>query len=475
MVRALFGALILSLLVSRLAMAAEAVTEKPNVLFISVDDMNCDLGCYGHPQVKSPNIDRLAARGVCFDRAYCQFPLCSPSRSSLMTGLRPDTTKVYDLKKHFREVLPEVVTLPQLFQKHDYFVARVGKIYHYGNPGQIGTPGLDDPVSWHEAINPRGRDKDEESKIINRTPGRGLGSSFTFLPADGTDEEQTDGKVATEVIRLMEKQGDRPFFLAAGFYRPHCPYVAPKKYFDLYPLESISVPEVSKEWAAGVPRPALASTRPWPSFGVSREQAIESKRAYYAAISFVDSQIGRLLDALDRLQLTDKTIIVFWSDHGYHLGEHGLWMKQSLFENSARAPLIIASPSQKAKGQGSPRVVEFVDIYPTVADLAGLKPPENLAGVSVRPLLDEPKAKWERPAYTQVMRGQFPGYTVRTERYRYTEWNGGKNGVELYDYEVDPAEEKNLAAEPKYADTVATMKKLLPPLAATGSDTAKSL
>ena len=187
-----------------------------------------------------------------------------------MTGLRPDTTKVYDLKKHFREVLPDVVTLPQLFQKNDYYVARVGKIYHYGNPGQIGTPGLDDPVSWHEAINPRGRDKDEESKIINHTPRRGLGSSFTFLPADGTDEEQTDGKVATEIIRLMEKHRDRPFFLAAGFYRPHCPYVAPKKYFDLYPLSSIGVPEVSDEWAAGVPQPALAST---PAMAVVRRVA----------------------------------------------------------------------------------------------------------------------------------------------------------------------------------------------------------
>jgi uncharacterized sulfatase len=444
---------------------AAAADKKPNVLFISVDDMNNNLGCYGHPHVKSPNIDRLAARGVRFDRAYCQFPLCSPSRTSLMTGLRPDTTQVYDLQKHFRNVLPNVVTLSQLFKNNGYFAARVGKIYHYGNPGQIGTPGLDDPPSWDVAINPRGRDKDEESKLTNYTAKRGLGSSFTFLAAEGTDEEQTDGKVATEVVRLLEENKDKPFFIAAGFYRPHCPYIAPKKYFDLYTLASVKMlPHTSGE-RRGAPAPAFGSTRPWPWFGATEQQGNETLRAYWATISFVDAQVGRLLDALDRLKLADNTIVVFWSDHGYHTGEHGLWMKMSLFENSARVPLIIAAPG-RAVGKASPRVVELLDLYPTLADLAGLKPPSNLAGASLRPLLDNPDAEWRRPAYTQLKRAQFHGYSVRDDRYRYTEWDGGNRGVELYDYETDPKELQNLAEDAKHSATASRMKTLLQKIAA---------
>jgi uncharacterized sulfatase len=444
------------------APATGAATDKLNVLFIAVDDMNNDLGCYGHPQVRSPNIDRLAARGTRFEKAYCQFPLCSPSRVSIMTGLRPDTTRIFDLSTDFRKTsLPDVVTLPQAFMQAGYFAARVGKIYHYGNPGQIGTSGLDDPASWNKAINPSGRDKREESQIINHTPGRGLGSSLSLLAADGTDEEQTDGLVATEAIRLMEEHQDRPFFIAAGFYRPHCPYVAPKKYFDLYPLENVRLPAVSREELKLAPEAAFSSTRPWPWFGVKEQQAREALQAYHATISFVDTQVGRLLDALDRLKLTERTIVVFWSDHGYHVGEHGLWMKQSLFENSARVPLIISTPNQKARGQASPRTVELVDVYPTLADLAGLKPPANLHGESLRPLLDDPQQAWKNPAFTQVWRGSFPGHSVRTDRWRYTEWAGGNQGRQLYDYQTDHQESKNLADDPQHAETVAQLQSLV--------------
>jgi uncharacterized sulfatase len=441
--------------------SSAAEKARPNVLFIAVDDMNNDLGCYGHPLVKSPNIDKLAKIGTRFDRAYCQFPLCSPSRTSLMTGLRPDTTQVYDLQKHFRDVIPDAVTLSQMFKNNGYYAARVGKIYHYGNPGQIGTDGLDDPASWDHKVNPSGRDKAEEKLVTNHTPKRGLGSSLSFMRAEGADEEQTDGMVATEIIKLMEENKDKPFFLAAGFYRPHCPYIAPKKYFDLYPIEKITMPQGSWDYLNNVPQPALASTNPWPWFGVTEQESREALQAYWATISFVDAQVGRLLDALERLKLADNTVVVFWSDHGYHVGDHGLWMKQSLFERSARVPLIIAAPGQQAKGTVTGRTVELLDIYPTLADLCGLTPPKNLAGKSVRPLLDNPEVAWEKPAFTQVWRGGYPGHSVRTERYRYTEWDGGKKGAQLYDYSKDPEEKQNLVDDPAYAQALVELKPLV--------------
>lgn len=442
---------------------ASAAPAKHNVLFIAVDDMNNDLGCYGHPFVKSPNIDRLAARGLRFDRAYCQFPLCSPSRSSLLTGLRPDTTRVFDLQYHFRQGLPDVVTLPQLFMRNGYYVARVGKLYHYGNPGDIGTSGLDDRASWTERFNPAGRDKTAlEPDIMNYTPKRGLGAAMAFL-ADptGTDAEHTDGKVAAQTIQLLEAHKDKPFFIAAGFYKPHCPWVTPKKYFNLHPLSEIALPPITPQTTNDYPTLALASTRPWPYFGVTPDQARECKRAYYAAISFVDAQIGRVLEAVDRLGLRENTIIVFWSDHGYHLGEHGLWFKQSCFEESARVPLIIAVPNQKTAGQACSRPVELVDLYPTLADLAGLAPPDHLEGFSLRPLVADPQAAWDHPAYTQVQRGATPGHSVRTDRWRYTEWGFGAKGEELYDHNNDPQELHNLAHDAKYAGVVAELKALL--------------
>jgi len=441
-----------------------AADKKPNVLFIAVDDMNTDLASYGSPTVKSPNIDRLAAQGVRFEHAYCQFPLCSPSRSSLMTGLRPDTTRVFDLQYHFRQGLPDVVTLPQMFMKAGYYAGRVGKIYHYGNPGDIGTSGLDDPASWQEVVNPAGRDKTAlELDVINYTPNRkGLGSSMAYLSDKvGKDEEHTDGKVATEAIRLLEKHKDQPFFLAVGFYKPHCPWITPSKYFDLYSLGEIHLPEIAPDYRSTVPAPALASTRPWPYNGITPGQAVECKRAYYAAISFVDAQIGRVLDAVDRLGLRDNTIIVFWSDHGYHLGEHGLWFKQSCFEEAARVPVIISTPGMASAGKTSPRYVELLDLYPTLADLAGVTPPAGLEGVSLRPLLEQPDAKWGRPAFTQVERAGFAGHSVRTDRWRYTEWDFGKKGAELYDQSSDPQELHNLIQEEKYAPVVAELKALL--------------
>jgi uncharacterized sulfatase len=436
---------------------------KKNVLFISVDDMNNDLGCYGNPIVKSPNIDRIASQGIAFANAYCQYPLSSPSRSSLLTGLRPDKTRVFDLTYHFRQDMPDIQTLPQMFIKNGYYVARVGKIFHYGNPGDIGTNGLDDKASWIERFNPAGRDKTSlELDVINYTPKRGLGSSMAYYSDKiGADNEHTDGKVATETIKLLSKHKEKPFFIAAGFYKPHCPWITPGKYFELYRPDQMKLPEISDETQKAYPAPALASTNPWPYFGITAFHALECKLAYYAAISFVDAQIGRLLDALDSLGLADNTMVVFWSDHGYHLGEHGLWFKQSCFEESAKCPLIISVPGSKKTGLICRRTVELVDIYPTLAEMTGLTPPAGLEGFSLVRLLKNPGAKWNHPAYTQVQRGQNPGHSVRTERWRFTEWKSGEMGVELYDEINDPKELNNLAGDPKYVDIVKEMKALL--------------
>jgi iduronate 2-sulfatase len=443
--------------------ASAQQTRRPNVLLIMADDLNNDLGTYGHRLVKSPNIDRLAARGVRLDRAYNQFPLCNPSRASLLTGLRPDTIRVYDLQTLFRSAVPDVVTLPQMFKRSGYAVARVGKIYHYGNPGDIGTSGLDDPASWDTVVNPRGIDKDEETQLTNLTPKRGLGSSLSFYASPAPDEEHTDGKVASETIALIEKHKDRPFFIAAGFYRPHCPFIAPRKYFDLYPLDRIPAPEFSAEAVRTVP-PAALFTNP-PNWDVSEQGQRESIQAYYASISFLDANVGRLLDALDTRGLTENTIVVFMSDHGYHLGDRGQWMKQTLFERSARAPVIVAGPGVAARGRASTRIVEFIDLYPTLAELARVEAPRGLEGRSLVALLKDPTAAWNHPALTQVQRGpaadRFMGYSIRTEKWRYTEWDSGKRGAELYDEAADPNEMHNLAGDEKHRETVAELQRML--------------
>ncbi len=437
---------------STLAAAAPMIgasARKKNVLFIASDDLNNCLGCYGHPIVRSPNIDRIAKSGVHFEHSYCQFPLCSPSRSSLMTGMAPDTTGIYELKTHFRKNLPDVVTLSQLFQKNGYFAARSGKIYHYGVPNDIGTSGLDDPPSWNKVINPAGVDHTREELLLtNYTPDRGLGGAISYHASEARDDQQTDGMTAEAIIEMMSQHQKDPWFLGAGFYRPHVPWVAPAKYFDLYPMDRIQAPpfdesemHIAPEWAYFT-KPA--------NWGMSVQQRREAIRAYYACITFMDAQVGKLLDALDKMKLTDNTTIVFWGDNGYHLGEHGQWMKQTVFEQASRIPLIFGGAGVPSKGHGSKRTVELLDIYPTLAQICELQDtPKNLQGTSLGPLLKNPDAAWDKPAISQVSRAgqgkRVMGYSLRTERYRYSMWNDGSEGEELYDYQSDPRELRNLA------------------------------
>jgi uncharacterized sulfatase len=432
-----------------------APADRPNVLFVVVDDLACVLGCYGYPVAKSPGVDALAKRSLRFERAYCQYPVCNPSRTSMLTGLRPDSTGVLDNSTQFRKKLPNAVTLPELFRRNGYFTATLGKIFHRGLTMEDLRPEMDDPASW------------DLRRYFQATPTglKGEGRNMTggklawcrWLAAEGTDLDQPDGQVAAEAVRLIEKKQDKPWFLAVGFHKPHDPFIAPRKYFDLYPIEKVPVH-----------RPPADRTTPPPlavpgrrSFDFTDRERREFLRAYLAGVSFMDAQLGKLLAALTRQKLWDRTVIVFVGDHGYHLGEHGWWNKSTLFELSARVPLLVHAPGMKSAGKTCPRLVEMVDLYPTVAELCAVEAPAGLEGTSFRPLLDEPERKWKKAAFTQVQRGKVAGRSVRTERWRYTEWDGGKRGVELYEPGKDPAGYHNLAEMKEHAETVRALKQVL--------------
>ena len=442
--------------------AAESNARPPlNVLFIMSDDLNCNLGSYGHPLVQTPHLDQLARDGLTFRNAFTNFPVCGQSRASFMTGLYPEQNGVTQLRRLFRDYVPDAITMAQHFRSNGYTTARVGKIFHYDNPKGIGTNSHDDPASWDVRVNPRGRDKDEEDLIFSLNPGS-FGASLSWLAADGTDEEQTDGMVATESINALRHfaQTDQPFFLGVGFYKPHTPYVAPKKYFDLYDPANIEVPRVPSDYLDTLPAPAVKSIRNRKKeIDLPEETARQAIHAYYAAISFMDAQVGRVLAALDELGLRENTVILFSSDHGYHMGEHGYYQKQTLFENSDRVPLIIAAPGMKARGQQTEAIVEMIDFYRSLNDLAGTSPvPTYVQGQSFASLLNEPDAPGRPHAFTQISGGN----TLRTSRYRFTRWvNETENDIELYDRLNDPAEMVNLATDPVYRDVRTSLSAAL--------------
>lgn len=433
--------LLLAVAPSATSIQAQRQPQRLNVLFIAIDDLNNALGCYGHPLVKTPNIDRLAARGVKFDRAYVQYPLCNPSRTSFLSGRRPQTTRIYDNQTPPRTALGDTIFLPEHFKQHGYFTARVGKLAH---------DTFQDAVKWDISEDAKGQ------YLVNGQ--RWLVGSLSWEATERADADEPDGRTARRIAQLIEENKDRPFFIAAGFHKPHLPFVAPKKYFDLYPLDQIKLPAEPADDRKDIP--PIALTRTPADDRMSDEEKRQVIRAYYASVSFVDAQVGFALDALERLKLMDRTVVALLGDHGYHLGEHGgLWRKMTVFEESARAPLIVAAPEKK-RGAVSSRLVEFVDLYPTLTQLCGLPAPEGLEGASFAPLLDNPRRAWKRAAFTEVARGQTFGRSVRGERYRYTEW-GDEKTAELYDHDEDPREFANLAYDPKRAKVVAQMRQLL--------------
>lgn len=462
------------LAVSPLLASTSHGADRPNVLFIAVDDLRPELGCYGVERVKSPHIDALAKRGFRFDRAYCQQAVCSPSRTSLLTGMRPDTTRVYDLETHFRKTIPDVVTLPQHFKANGYFTCGMGKIYHGG---------LDDAASWSEpwrAPKAQQYGRKENLQLVKEKSAAAKEKGLKGKPASRAsrgpayesstvaDDVFHDGALADMAIAKLDAlaKQDEPFFLAVGFIRPHLPFVAPEKYWNLYERASLALPD-NRYHPRGAPPYALTNSgelrvyEGMPATGsVDDAEALALIHGYLAAVSYMDAQVGRLTAELERLKLSENTIVILWGDHGWKLADHGEWCKHSNVENDTRVPLIVSGPNVPS-GKSSTALVEFVDIYPSLCELAGLPLPQHLEGSSFAPLLKEPGREWKTAAFSQYPRShggqQLMGYSMRTDRYRYTRWVERKSpdkvvAVELYDHTSDPQENQNVAGQAKYAE-----------------------
>ncbi|MGV3753890.1 MAG: sulfatase [Verrucomicrobiota bacterium] len=454
--------------------AAEA--KKYNVLFFAVDDLRPEFGAYDSKIVKSPNLDALAAKGLTFQRAYCQQAVCSPSRSSLLTGTRPDTTKVWDLETHFRKAIPDTITLPQHFKNNGYFVQGMGKLFHGG---------FDDAPSWSTPwTNPKARSYGLQENLdmvakkaaaAQKSGKKGKAASRSsrgpaFEAADVPDNTFHDGALADMALAALRELKDKkqPFWLGVGFIKPHLPFVAPKKYWDLYDPKQIELAKV-KTRPKGAPDYAVqpgGEMRAYegiPNGSIPDDLARQLKHGYYASISYMDAQVGKVVAELERLGLRDDTIIVLWGDHGWKLGEYDAWCKHSNVELDTNAPLLISVPGQKSAGQKTKALVEFVDIYPSLAELCGLPLPKHLEGTSFAPLVKDPAQKWKPAAFSQYPRAvsgqQLMGYSMRTDRYRFTRWVGRQDhskldAVELYDLQTDPLATVNIANEPKNAKLV---------------------
>ena len=445
-----------------------------NVLFIAVDDLRPELDCYGAAHMKTPNIDRIAANGLLFERAYCQVAVCNPSRSSVLSGARPDTTQVFDNQHFMRPNMPDVISLPQHFKNHGYTSLSLGKIFHHSER----EPG-DDPQSWSEPawfhgepyrhwFNQESLDYVTRIKALPKAQQPKQLRAAPFEAADEPDTSYPDAQTASKAIKTLQrlKAEAKPFFLGVGFVKPHLPFTCPQRYWDLYPEASIQL-TANAQRPKDAPEPAFHNNYELRSYGtvpengpISNAMALKLIRGYRACVSFMDAQLGRVLNELDRLGLRENTLIVLWGDHGYHLGENGLFTKMTNFEHGTRVPLLVSLPGMKTAGQRTKALVELVDLYPTLAQLCDLPLPKHLEGTSFAPLLKNPDQEWKKAAFSQYLRTGKPPHTgrsLRTERWRYTEWHdlkGKPTGVELYDELNDSQETVNLANDPPHTEAL---------------------
>lgn len=463
----LFACLFLILL--SVTATAKAATPQYNVLFIISDDLTSTaLSCYGNKVCQTPNIDSIAAKGTRFTHAYCQATYCGPSRASFMSGYYPHASKAFGYVSP-RSYIGDRATWSQHFKNNGYYTARVSKIYHMGVPGDIekGSDGTDDPASWTEKFNSRGPEwkapgdgETLENNPDGKKPAVG-GNTFVVVEADGDDLVHSDGKTAKKAVELIETHKDEPFFLGVGFVRPHVPFVAPRTYFPPFkPYNKHVLPEkYPGDWDD------------IPKFGINYKTSLNMKMdlrrqkkavgGYLASVAYMDAQVGKVLDALKRAGIEDKTIVIFTSDHGYHLGEHDFWAKVSLHEESAKVPLIISVPGKKPAVCDS--LAELLDLYPTLSSLCGLNVPENVQGKNLAPLLDDPSLRVRDAAFSVDPRGNGNrGFLLRNDRWAYIQYKeDGSAGAELYDMEQDPQQFTNLAGKSEYASTVAAFQKQL--------------
>lgn len=452
--------LIFTLLVSFFALSCNKPQEQPpqtlkdkNVLFIIVDDLKTNLRTYGDTLAITPNIDKLAASGVQFNNAHCNFAVCGPSRGSFLTGLRPETLGILDNVTPLQSVLNGRPTLPYLFKQNGYETIGLGKTFHDKEPDH------EDPKAWNDYFKYESTELGLQGEKRNLTNGK---FPWCFWQAtEGTDDDQEDGLITKKAVELIKTKREKPFFLAVGLHKPHDPFVAPKKYFDLYPLENCTPPSLPEGWDRAYP----FSLPGWYEVfdKMNDQDQREFIRSYYACTSFMDAQVGRLMDALEESGQLDNTLVVFMGDHGYHLGEHGWWNKVTVYEEGTNTPLIISGNAVGEKGVKSNAMLEFIDIYPTLIDLMGISEiPEHLEGKSFAKVVENSELDFKEAVYAVTRRGgDIMGRMVKTKEWRYIEWNHGEKGSELYNQSLDPLEYNNLAQNTAYATVITEMKTLL--------------